>query len=88
MGKAQPMVSGAIPGLVVLGSIRKQAEQVGEASQKAAPHSGLCISSCLQDPALTASDNELLCGTVNEINPSPGNLLLVMMFHHNNSNPL
>jgi hypothetical protein len=28
-----PMVGGAIPGLVVLGSIRKQAEQPGEASQ-------------------------------------------------------
>jgi hypothetical protein len=26
-GKAQPIVGGAIPGLVVLGSIRKQAEQ-------------------------------------------------------------
>ena len=28
--KAQPIVGGAIPGLVVLGSIRKQAEQVSQ----------------------------------------------------------
>jgi hypothetical protein len=28
-----PIVGGAIPGLVVLGSIRKQAEQAKEASQ-------------------------------------------------------
>ena len=82
------MVSGTTPGLVVLGTIRKQAEQVGKASQKAAPHSDLCISSCLQDPALIVFDNELLYGTVNEINPSPGSLLLVMMFHRHNSNPL
>jgi hypothetical protein len=38
-------MSKATPGLVVLGSIKKQAE----------PLHGLCISSCLQDPALSAN---------------------------------
>jgi hypothetical protein len=32
-GRAQHLVGGAIPGLVVLGSIRKQAEQARGASQ-------------------------------------------------------
>jgi hypothetical protein len=40
------MVGGAIPGLVVLGSIRKQAEQArGSKPVKNILH-GLCISSC------------------------------------------
>jgi len=41
-------VGGAIPGLVVLGSIRKQAEQAMRSKpQRAATLHGLCISSCL-----------------------------------------
>jgi len=47
VGRAQPIVGGAIPELVVLGSKRKQAEQARGASQQAAPLHGLCISSCL-----------------------------------------
>ena len=46
------MVGGAMPGLLVLGSIRKQTEQAREASPSAAPIYGFCISSCLQVPAL------------------------------------
>jgi hypothetical protein len=30
MGRAQPIVGGVIPGLLVLGAIRKQAEQASE----------------------------------------------------------
>jgi hypothetical protein len=47
-----PIVGGAIPGLIVLGFIRKQAEQAeqvwggGAAAQEAASLHGLCISSC------------------------------------------
>jgi hypothetical protein len=41
-----PIVGGAIPGLIVLGSIRKQAEQDrGGKPVRNIPH-GLCISSC------------------------------------------
>ena len=32
-GRAQPIVGDAVPGLVILGSIRKQANKPGEASQ-------------------------------------------------------
>jgi hypothetical protein len=41
-------VNGAIPGLVVLGSTRKQAKQ-GIGSKRESSH-GLCISSCFQVP--------------------------------------
>jgi hypothetical protein len=41
-------VGGAIPGLVALGSVRKQTEQANISSTL----HGLCISSCLQVPAL------------------------------------
>ena len=47
------MVGGAIPGLVVLGSIRMQAERaMGSTKQTVSLH-GLCISSSLQIPALS-----------------------------------
>jgi hypothetical protein len=46
------MVGGAIPGLVVLGSIRKQAEQAMESKPVSSTLHGLCISSCLQVAAL------------------------------------
>jgi hypothetical protein len=45
-------VGGAITGLVVLGSIRKQAEQAVESKPVSSTLHGLCISSCLQVPAL------------------------------------
>ena len=48
VGKAQLIVGGAIPGLVILGSIRKLAEQ---ASKHRLPMVS-AISSCLQVPAL------------------------------------
>ena len=43
------MVGGTIPGLVVLDSIKEQAEQAVSSESES---SILCISSCLQDPAL------------------------------------
>ena len=51
-GKAQPMVGGTIPGLVVLGSIRKQAEQAMVSKPVRTLLQGLGISSFLQVPAL------------------------------------
>jgi hypothetical protein len=48
MGRAQPIIGSIIPGLVALGSIRKQARNPWEASQLAALLHGLCISSCLK----------------------------------------
>ena len=45
-------VDGVIPGIVVLGSLSKQANKLWEANQKTATLHGLCISSCLQVPAL------------------------------------
>jgi hypothetical protein len=46
------MVAAAIPGLVVLGSVRRQMTKPCEAGQRAAALHGLCICSCLQVPAL------------------------------------
>ena len=46
-GWAQPTVGGAVPELEALGSIRKLAEQPGEAALH-----GLCISSWPRDPVL------------------------------------
>ena len=50
-GRAQPIVGGATPGLVALGSIRKQAEQAMESKLVSSTLHSLCISSCLQDLA-------------------------------------
>jgi hypothetical protein len=60
-------VGGAVHGLVVLGSIRKQIEQQWGASQEAAPLHGLCISSCLQVPALTSFFDEQCQGSVSQV---------------------
>jgi hypothetical protein len=46
------MVGGVIPGLVVLGSIRTQAEQARRSKPGSHTLHGLCISSCFQVPAL------------------------------------
>jgi hypothetical protein len=51
-GKAQSIVGGTVLRLVDLGSIRKQAEQAMGSKPAIAPLQGLCISSCLQVPAL------------------------------------
>jgi hypothetical protein len=48
----RPLVGSAIPGLVVLSSIRQQAEQGRGSKPEVTFLHGLCISSCLQVPAL------------------------------------
>jgi hypothetical protein len=45
-------MAGAIPGLVVLGSIRKQAEQAMGGKAVSSIPGSYCIGSCLQVPAL------------------------------------
>ena len=52
MGKVQSIVGGILSRLVVLGSIRKQAEQSMWSNQEAALLYSLCLSSCLQVFAL------------------------------------
>ena len=46
------LVSGTISGLVVLGSIRQQAEQARGSKPVSNTLHGLCINSCIQVPAL------------------------------------
>jgi hypothetical protein len=46
------MVGGVIPGQVVLGSIRKKAEQAMGSKPVSSTLQGLCISSCFWVPAL------------------------------------
>ena len=53
-GEAQSIVGGPTPGLVALGSIRKQAEQARGKSVSKHPH-GLCSNFCLQVLALCKS---------------------------------
>ena len=65
-GRAQPIVGGAIIGMLVLDSIRKQAEQAMWSKPTEAPLYGLCISSCLQ--FLSWLWCELWCGSVSRVN--------------------
>jgi hypothetical protein len=57
--RTQLPVDGAIPELVVRGAMKKQAEQALRTKPGAALLHELCISSCLQVPALTAFGGEL-----------------------------
>jgi hypothetical protein len=75
MEEAQPIVSGAIPGLVVLGSIRTQADQ----AMGSKPVNNIPLWSLYhpQPPAFypvwlpvpTSFNDGLLPGSVNQINP-------------------
>ena len=49
---AQPTVNGVITGLVVLGSIRKQAERSHEEQDSSSILHSLYISCCVQAPAM------------------------------------
>jgi hypothetical protein len=75
-------VGGAIPGLVVLGSIRKQAEQASKQhlsmASASAPASRFlpCLSSC---PDFLQC---LGCGRISQMSPFLPNLLLVIVFDH------
>jgi hypothetical protein len=90
---AQTIMGGAIPRLVVLGSIRKQAKQAMGSRSIRSPLRGLCISSCLHVSTLFEFLSwlplaiEQQCGSVSWINPFFPYLLLVTVFHHNNKNP-
>jgi hypothetical protein len=83
-------VGGTITGLMVLGSIIKQAMRSKPVSstppqplhQLLPPGSSpICI------PVLTSFNDGLQCGNVSQINPFLPNLLSVMIFYHSNSNP-
>jgi hypothetical protein len=85
-------VGGITPGLVVLGFIRKQAEQALRNKPVSSTH--LWPLYWLQPPgshtvevsALAAFDDELLYRSMSEINPFLSKLLLDMVFYHSNSN--
>jgi hypothetical protein len=91
-GEAPPIVGAVSSGLVVLGSIRKQAEQASKGhpsvASASAPASApasrfqLCLSSCLD--FLHGRTVMSKCKTNKPLHP---NLLLVMAFHHTNRNP-
>ena len=73
---------------------KKQADQAshGGASQQSAPLHGLCISSCLQAPALLEflSWHPSLMNCDAEVSankPFPPQVALVMVFHPSNKNP-
>ena len=81
-GRAQPILDGAIPGLEVLHSIRKQAEQArgSKPVRSTSPwllHPLLSPSSCpVWVPVLTSFGDEQQCGSVSWINLLFPNLLL------------
>jgi hypothetical protein len=66
-------VGGAIPSLVVLGSIRKQAEKAMEKGSK--QHPSWSISSCLQVPDQVSINDGPQCRSVSQINPFLSSLL-------------
>jgi hypothetical protein len=74
-----PIVGGAIPGLVVLGSIRKQAEQARGSKPKWHPSMASASPPASWPawvPVLTSFGDEQQCGSVSRINPFLPNLLL------------
>ena len=79
--QGEPILGGTIPGLVVLGSIRRKTEQA-RGSRPVTSFHGPCISSCFLTCFSSSPDflgDEQQCGSVSRINPFLPNLLLVMM---------
>jgi hypothetical protein len=75
----KPLVGGANSGLVVLGSIREQAEQARGGKPIRTSLHGLCISSCFLTCLSSSPDffgDEQQHGSVSQINPFLPNLLL------------
>ena len=81
------------PGLVVLGSIKKQAEQAMVSNPVTSTPSYLLHqflppgSGSVWIPVQTSFSNGLQGGSGSQMNPFLSSLLLVMAFHHINSNP-
>ena len=75
----------AVPGLVVLDSVRKQAEQTMGSKPVSSTLHGLCISSCLQVPALLEFLPHLfwIMNCYMEVFPK---LFLVVVLYHSGSN--
>ena len=72
--------------MVVLGSIRKQAEQAtGSKLVSSTPPWPLQVPALFEFP--TAFVDELLHGSMSEVNPPLPKLLWLMVLHHSNSNP-
>ena len=75
----RPLVGGTISGLVVLGSIRDQAEEARRSKPVRISFHGLCISSCFLTCLSSSPDflgDEQQYGSVSLINPFLPNLLL------------
>lgn len=68
-------------GLVVLGSVRKQAEQA-MTSKSVSSTPFMTGSHPVWVLVLTSFHDGLWCGNVSQINPFLSNLLLVVVFHH------
>jgi hypothetical protein len=80
------------PGLAVLVSLRKQAEQAWGSSSLSVPLHRLCISCCLHVPALCeflswlSSVTDWGCGSISQINYFLFKLLLVTALYHSHRN--
>lgn len=85
-GRAQPVVGGATPGLLILASIRKQTEQTTESKPVSSTSLLLLHHICLKVPALTFFNDGLRCGCMREVNTFLSNLLLDIALDHSNSN--
>jgi hypothetical protein len=84
-----PTVGGTSPGMVVLGSIRKQAEEQARGSK---PVSNMASASAPAScpawvPVLTSFGDEQQCGSISWINPFLPNLLLGHDVLSRNRNP-
>ena len=79
MGEAPPTVGGAIPGLVALGSLRKQAEEAVRSkpvsSSSPQPHQLLPLGSCSEFLYCPFFSDGLQYGSVSQMNPFLPNLL-------------
>ena len=86
--EGQPIVRGAIPRLLVLGSIGRQAEQAMRYKLVSHTLHGLYMGLSLQIPSLVFLHDVLLPESTNKTSPFLSNVILVKVFHHSNSNPI
>jgi hypothetical protein len=89
----EQLMGGAIPGLVVLGSVRKQAEKAMKSKPLSSTppwplHQQLPPGSCpVWVPVLNPFTDEQQCGNVTWNQPFLLQVALIMVFHHSNRNP-